>query len=56
MNLSAPKQQVWIIAVILGFLGIVGTFIAIPVVSAYAFWFVVAGFVLLFLGTLLKGF
>ena len=56
MNLSAPKKEVWIIAVILGFLGIVGTFITIPVVSAYAFWFVVVGFVLLFLGTLLKGF
>ena len=56
MKLSAPKQQVWIIAVILGILGIVGTFIAIPFVTAYAFWFVVVGFVLLFLGTLFAGF
>jgi hypothetical protein len=56
MKLSAPKKEVWIIAVVLGILGIVGTFIAIPFVTAYAFWFVVVGFVLLVLGTFLKGF
>jgi len=37
MKLSAPKQIVWIIAVVLGILGILGTFISIPFVSAYAF-------------------
>jgi hypothetical protein len=55
MKLSAPKMVVWLIAVILGVLGILGTFIAIPVVSANAFWFVAVGFILLALATMLKG-
>lgn len=55
MKLNAPKQIVWIIAVIVGVLGILGHFVVIPFVSAYAFWFVVVGFVLLALATLLKG-
>jgi len=56
MKLSAPKQEVWIIAVILGILGIIGKFITIPFLTVYAFWFVVVGFVLLALGAFLKGF
>ena len=55
MKLSAPKVVTWWIAVILGVLGILGTYIALPVVSANAFWFVAAGFVLLALATYLKG-
>ncbi len=55
MKLNAPTQNVWLIAVIVGVLGIVGTFVAIPFVSVYAFWFVVVGFALLVLSTLLKG-
>ena len=54
-KLSAPKVTTWWIAVILGVLGILGNYIAIPVVSAYSYWFVVLGFVLLALGSLLKG-
>ena len=56
MKLSAPKQIVWIISLILGVLGIIGKFVAIAVVSANAFWLVTVGFVLLILGTFLKGF
>jgi hypothetical protein len=55
MRLSAPKQVTWIIALILGVLGVVGTFVVIPFVSMYAFWVVVVGLVLLLLATLLKG-
>ncbi len=57
MKLSAPKTVVWVIALIVGVLGILagGFGIAIPVVSAYAFWFVAVAFVLLLLATLLKG-
>jgi hypothetical protein len=54
MKLSAPKQTTWWIAVVLGVLGILGTYITIPIVSANAFWFVAAGFVLLVLATYLK--
>lgn len=56
MKLSAPKTVVWVIALIVGGLGILaGLGVAIPVVSAHAFWFVVVAFVLLLLATLLKG-
>lgn len=55
MRLSAPKKVTWIVAVVLGALGVLGVFAAIPVVSANAFWFVVVGFVLLALATLLGG-
>ncbi len=54
MKLSAPKVVVWWIAVILGVLGILGTFTAIPVASDNAFWFVAVAFILLALGTMLK--
>jgi heme A synthase len=55
MKLSKPKVITWWIAVILGVLGILATLGTIPVLSGYAFWLVVAGFVLLALGTLLRG-
>lgn len=56
MKRSAPTYPVWLISLILAALGVIGSFIAIPFVSAYAFWLVVVGYVLLFLGTILKGF
>jgi hypothetical protein len=55
MKLSAPKQITWIIAVVLGVLGLLGTVTAIPVASANAFWFVGIGFALLAVATLLDG-
>ncbi|MCG6870966.1 MAG: hypothetical protein LJE84_01650 [Gammaproteobacteria bacterium] len=55
MSLSAPTQLVFLIAVIAGILGIVGSFVVIPMVSANAFWLVAAGFVLLALGSSMKG-
>ncbi len=55
MKLSAPKNVTWWIAVVVGVLGILGSFVSIPFVSDNYFLFVVVGFVLLALGTLLKG-
>ncbi|MBN1267650.1 MAG: hypothetical protein JXA25_19315 [Anaerolineales bacterium] len=55
MKLSAPKNNIWWIAVILGVLGILGTFMSIPIVSANAFWFVAVAFILLALATYFKG-
>jgi hypothetical protein len=55
MNLNAPKQITWWIAVVLGVVGIIGSFVAIPFISAYAFWFVAIAFVLLALATALSG-
>jgi hypothetical protein len=55
MKLSAPKQVVWLAAVIVGVLGVLGTFVAVPLVSANAFWFVTVGLAVLVLGTAFKG-
>jgi hypothetical protein len=55
MKLSAPKQMVWMISVILGVLGILGKFTAITFISVNAFWLVAVGFALLALGTAMKG-
>lgn len=56
MKLSAPKQIVWIISVVLGVLGVLSTFVAIPVITANAFWTVVVAWLLLVLATMMKGF
>ena len=55
MRLTLPKQITFWIAVVLGVLGFLGNIAAIPLVSANAFWFLLAGFVLLVLGLLVKG-
>lgn len=55
MRLSAPQKTTWWIAVILGVLGILSTFVAIPIVSEYSFLFVAVAFVLLALATYFKG-
>ena len=55
MKLNAPKNLTWLLALILGVVGLIGYFVAIPIVSVYAFWFVFAGFALLALGCFLKG-
>lgn len=55
MRLSAPKQITWWIAVIVGVIGIIGTFVALPVVGDFAKFLVMFGFVLLALATYLKG-
>ena len=59
MKLNAPKQLTWLIAVILGVLGLICFFpFAAPIVffSTQAFWLTFAGFALLALGCYLKGF
>jgi len=55
MKLTPPKVITFWIAVILGLLGFFGHLTTIPLVSAYDFWFLFAGFVLLVLGLLVKG-
>lgn len=56
MKLSKPKNITFLIALILGVLAIIGNFVAIPVISAYAFFILAVGFILLVLGVLVKGF
>jgi len=54
MKLSAPKKIVWLISLVLAVLGVVFSFAGI--LTDYNFWIVVVAYVLLFLGTVLKGF
>jgi len=54
MRPNAPKKIVWIISIILAVVGIV--FYFIPAVESVSFLAVFAGWILLFLGTTLKGF
>lgn len=56
MRLNQPKKVVWWIALIVVIVGVVGKFVNIPVVTDIHFWLVLAGYVLLLLGTTLKGF
>ena len=54
MRLSAPKKIVFYVSLVLIIVGLLGLFIT--ELEAFRFWFVLAGYVLLALGNLLKGF
>lgn len=53
LKLSAPSQIAWIIALILGAVGIIAKFVVIPTVSAFDFWLVAAGWVVLLIATVI---
>jgi hypothetical protein len=56
MRLSAPIQITWIIALILGIVGILATLVTLPVITpALGFWLVVAGWALLLIATITRG-
>jgi predicted membrane channel-forming protein YqfA (hemolysin III family) len=55
MKINRPKNVTWWISVILGGLGILSQFVAIPGLSGFSFWLLAIGFVLLVLGTVIKG-
>jgi hypothetical protein len=52
---NAPTKLAWVIALILGILGLIGELGSVPFLSDYPFWFMFAGWLLLVLATLLKG-
>ncbi len=54
-TLSAPTQAVFLISLIIAIIALIGFFVAIPVVSAYAFWIAIIGYVVLALGCVMKG-
>lgn len=56
MKISRPTKNVFWIALILGVIGLLAKLVTIPVVSPYAFWVLLAGFVLLVMGNTMKGF
>ena len=55
MNLSPPTTAVFIISVVLAVLAIIGTFVAIPVISANAFWVAMIAYIILAVGNLFRG-
>jgi protein-S-isoprenylcysteine O-methyltransferase Ste14 len=56
VKLNAPKQITWIIALILGVVGILATLVTLPVITpALGFWLVVAGWALLLIATITHG-
>lgn len=55
MNLSAPSQVVFWIAVIIAIIAILGMLVAIPFVTQYAFWILLLGFIVLAGGCLMRG-
>jgi hypothetical protein len=55
MELSAPKQITWWIALIIGVIGVVANLVTIPVLSGFAFWIVVVALVLLLVATFVPG-
>ena len=54
-GLTSPSVRTLILSLLIVVLGIVGRYIQIPFVTTYQFWFPVAGFSLLMLGTLFRG-
>ena len=55
MKTNAPRKLTVLIAIILGILALVGYFVAIPFITAYVFWILLAGFVVLLAGSIFKG-
>lgn len=55
MNLSAPTIPVFLVAVVLFALALIGHFAVIPYVTLYQFWLVIAAFVVLAIGCLFNG-
>lgn len=55
--MNAPKKLTWLIALVLAAVGVLAHLNIIPVgfIKQNDFWFVVAGYALLFLGTIFKG-
>lgn len=52
---SAPNQIIWVIAIIVGILGLLAPYLSVAVLSTNSFWLVAAGFILLAVGTTFKG-
>ncbi len=55
MKLSAPTQPIWIIAIVVGVLGMLAKLLPIADLAPYSFWMVAVAFVMLSLATMLKG-
>jgi uncharacterized radical SAM superfamily protein len=48
---SAPNQTLWVVAIIVGFLGILGHYVSIDILSKYNYEMLLISFILLVIGT-----
>jgi len=56
MKLSAPKMVTWIIALVVGVIGLLATLVALPVISAsVGVWLVFLALVLMLVATMVTG-
>lgn len=55
MRLNPPKAITFWITLALAVLGVIGTFVPIPFVSALAIWFIAVAYALLALSLIVKG-
>jgi hypothetical protein len=55
MTLNAPTQMLFIIAVVVAIVAVLGYFISIPVISTYAFWIMTVAFIVLAAACMFKG-
>jgi hypothetical protein len=55
VNLNAPTQLVFILALIIAVLALIGHFVLIPFVTEYRFWFAIVAYLVLAAACVLKG-
>lgn len=55
LNPSAPNKLLWLIAIVLGILGLIGSLTPIEGVSAYSDTLILVAFLLLAIGTSFRG-
>lgn len=55
MKLSAPKQITWIIALVIGILGLIGYVVSLGFLTDIAFWLVLVALVLMLVATWIEG-
>ena len=55
MKLSAPTQAIFWLAILLALFALIGSIVTIPYLTAYGFWILLAGFIILAAGTMMKG-
>jgi hypothetical protein len=54
-NLNAPSRAVFLVSLVLAILALLGALVIIPVITQYAFWIAILAYVVLALGTIMKG-
>jgi len=55
MKLNAPKRITWIISLILAALSLAFYLVPVPALAPYVYWLMGAAWLLIFLGTIIKG-